>query len=179
MTAKSRRHKLDKRRKSDEHPQPRRHEEDGGRPEGTRSRTGLIPRKREGQPAADEGTWSPEYVTEDFTEDEFAEVFGEEALDKVRTIRSGRLLSVSLVPEGQGFPGSYVELLGNKEDYVVPDDLQNVLTKVEEGDYFFAQGWYGKVLWVTDQEKAVFDEAQRQYEEGVRTSDTSDTATDG
>lgn len=41
MTAKSRRHKLDKKRKSDEHPQSRRREEDRRRPEGPRGRTGL------------------------------------------------------------------------------------------------------------------------------------------
>ena len=55
MTAKRRRHKFDKKRKSDEHSHPRRSEEADRGSEGSRSRTGLIPRKREGQDADDEG----------------------------------------------------------------------------------------------------------------------------
>ena len=163
MTAKSRRHKLDKRRKSDEHPHPRHVEEAGRRSESTRSRTGLIPRKREGNVAADES-----------------------AEQAPRTIGKAKLRSVSLVPEGQGFPGSSIrveigngkggidkEALSRAIDFIIPDDLEPVYSKVEEGDYYFAQGWGGKVLWVTDQERAVFDEAQRKYEEGVRTAGAS------
>ena len=42
MTAKRRRHKFDKKRKSDEHPHPRRSEEADRGSEGSRSRTGLY-----------------------------------------------------------------------------------------------------------------------------------------
>ena len=42
--------------------------------------------------------------------------------------------------------------------------LNPVMHKISEGDYFFAVGWDGKSIWVNDAEKAVFDEAQREYE---------------
>lgn len=92
MTAKSRRHKLDKKRKSDEHPQPRRREEADRRKEGARSRTGLIPRKREGHDASDE---SNEYL---------------KAIVEAFNSGKAQLRGISLVPEGQGIPGSFIEL---------------------------------------------------------------------
>ena len=45
------------------------------------------------------------------------------------------------------------------------DALEPVMHEVSEGDYFFAVGWLGKTIWVTDAEKALFDEAQRKHEE--------------
>lgn len=44
------------------------------------------------------------------------------------------------------------------------NSLKPVLHQVSEGDYFFAVGWGGKSIWVNDAEKAVFDEAQQEYE---------------
>lgn len=168
MTAKSRRHKLDKKRKSDEHPHPRHAEEDRGRSESKKSRTGLIPRKREGD-AADEG--------------------GEQA---PRVIRNAKLHHVSLVPEGEGLPGSFVELVsetfevgdgnggideGKLEaaiDFVIPEDLVE-LHEVNPNDYNFTGGWpEGSRLYLNDSEKELFDriheERRVEIEEGVRTA---------
>jgi len=82
MTAKSRRRKFDKRRKSDANPQPRRRKEDDGSPEGPRGRTGLIPRECEGRDASDE----------------------------VRVVKNASLHSVSLVGEGQDLSIGFIEI---------------------------------------------------------------------
>lgn len=180
MTAKSRRHKLDKRRKSDEHPQPRHVEEAGGRPEGTRSRTGLIPRKREGQPAADEGNKYLEAIVEAFNSGK------------------AQLRGISLVPEGQGFPGSFVkveigdgnggidqEALNRAIDFIIPEDLPS-LHEVDPKDWGIVGLPEHFRFYVNDQEKEVIDEGYRKYQErqaggqkGVRTAGSSDPATDG
>lgn len=142
MTAKSRRRKFDKRRKSDEHPQPRRAQE-ASRPE-----------------------------------------------EGVRVIRDVRLKSVSLVPEGEGFPGSYITL----GEFEVPeaevegpfnDDLVP-LNAVDPKDWGIDGAPEGFRFYVNDQEKELIDNGYREYQErqarrqeAVRTSGTSDSASAG
>lgn len=131
MTAKSRRRKFDKRRKSDEHPQPRRRKE-ADRPE-----------------------------------------------EGVRVLRNVRIHHVSLVPEGEGFPGSYIEEAG-KELGIAFDERQATIAEAvleghrvtvwdHTGDYRIVAGEFD------DQNE--FEEAAREYEEGVRTSGAPDFPT--
>lgn len=150
MTAKSRRHKLDKRRKSDEHPQPRRREEADRRKEGTRGRTGLR------------AVFS--------IKDEIA------ALDGSTVIREAELKSVSLVREGEGIPGSFIEF---DDEGLIP------LNEVDPREYDILQGYpQGAKLYLNDFEKEVLEEAQRDFDEkragsqeAVRTAGASDDAT--
>ncbi len=160
MTAKSRRHKLDKKRKSDEHPQPRHREEDRRRPEGSRGRTGLIPRKREGQAAPDQEQCLKAIV----------DAFNE---------GKATLRGISLVPEGQGFPGSSFELVKDEDlDDLVP------LNVVDPKDWGIVGVPEDFRLYVNDQEKELIDGAYREWQErqargkeGVRTAGSSDAAT--
>lgn len=158
MTAKSRRHKLDKKRKSDEHPHPRRSKEADRGEEGTRGRTGLIPRKREGEDAADEG--SVQGLVEAILE----------AKERYR------LRSVSLVPEGEGFPGSSIKF----------EDTEGLtpLNVIDPRDYHGFRGFGASPevrFYLTDAEKELLDEDQRRWEErlsgdeeAVRTAGSSD-----
>ena len=156
MTAKSRRHKLDKKRKSDEHPHPRRSEEADRGSESPRRGTGLIPRKREGQDAPDESN---------------VEAFLKAILDA----KAGyRLHYVSLVPEGEGFPGSSITLEDTEE--LTP------LNVIDPRDYHGFHGVPpGVKFYLTDSEKELLDEDQRRWEErlaggqeAVRTAGSSD-----
>ena len=154
MTAKRRRHKFDKKRKSDEHPHPRRSEEADRGSEGSRSRTGLIPRKRK-EDAPDE---SPEGLIDAILK----------AHDRYR------IKSVSFVPEGQGFPGSSFTI----------EDTEGLtpLNVIDPRDYHGFRGYpEGAKLYLTDAEKELLDEDQRRWEErlsggeeAVRTAGSSD-----
>lgn len=165
MTAKSRRHKLDKRRKSDEHPQPRRSEEAGRRKEGARGRAGL--------------TASISQV------DETAAFDGRSF---VKAIRQAKLHSVGIVPEGQGFPGSFIEVSEIPEiDWKVGVDTDDYdirpLNEIKPWDY----GFYGVPehfrFYLNDTEKELLDELWENfkrrhpgYEEALRPSGASDAA---
>jgi len=138
MTAKRRRHKFEKKRKSDEHPHPRRSEEADGRTEGTRGRTGLIPRKREGQAAADESSF--------------------EAIVKAINDGKATLRGISIVPEGEGIPGSFIQV--------------GPLNTVDLEEYELGVG----TLYVSDQEKELIEQVaeQRRNEKAVRTAGSPD-----
>lgn len=202
MTAKSRRHKLDKKRKSDEHPQPRHREEDRRRPEGSRGRTGLIPRKREGDVAADEGSeQAPREIRNarllevSLTGDLFAPGWVE-SIDGVPTEqeaairdfeeRHGYQLTTwqrNLYLAGRfGHIESRVGQKGSYWDVTVPGDLPslNVVDPESLGIVGYPEG---AKLYLTDGQKELFEGLYREYKErhaggkeGVRTAGASDSA---
>lgn len=152
MTAKSRRRKFDKRRKSDANPQPRRRKEDDGSPEGPRGRTGFR---------ADYG-FSDEAAT----------------FDEVRVVKDARLHSVSLVGEGQDLSIGFIEIKPEDIDW----SQYHTLHEVDPNEYNFAGGWpEGSRIYLNDSEKELFDKvhAQRtaEIEEVVRTPGPPHTKT--
>lgn len=167
MTAKSRRHKLEKKRKSDEHPQPRRREEAVGRKEGTRGRTGLIPRKREGEDASDEG---PEQAHREIRKARilYATLTSDESIEGVDLLRKDPLAL------------GWLEKASDKafeEQGVYP------LNEIKPWDY----GFYGVPehfrFYLNDSEKELLDKAWEEfkerhpgYEKAVRATGSSDSA---
>lgn len=157
MTAKRRRRKFEKKRKSHEHPQPRRSKEAARR----ETREDGEGEARESSPT------------------------------QPRVIEEARLHHVSLVPEGEGLEGSFIELtpfqqkfhevlaeggriearVGRKGPYwnVVP------LNEVDPNEYNFTGGWpEGSRIYLNDSEKELFDEVHEQraaeIEEGIRST---------
>ena len=146
MTAKSRRRKLDKRKKTDEHPRPRRTEAADGRTKGSGSRASF---------SAAEGL-TDEAATE----------------DRVAVIEAATLKEVFLVPEGQGFPGSFI----------TPEDIDELLAlhEVDPREIGIDPPQKGGKLYLNDREFEAFVEVREEYQrrvaKGVRTTGSSDTA---
>jgi hypothetical protein len=129
MTAKSRRRKFDKRRKSDEHPQPRRRQE-ADRPE-----------------------------------------------EGVRVIHNARIHHISFVPEGEGFPGSFVEF--TKDFGIAYDERQATIAEaaLEGHRVSVFSDHNGYVIHAGDDGESAAEAGTRvhaEIEEAVRTSGAPD-----
>jgi len=169
MTAKSRRHKLDKKRKSDEHPHPRRSKEADRGEEGTRGRTDL---------------------------EEGCEIIRNATLRSVSLVPEGQGLAgsflVDVTPIQQiltraALRGDKVTIesrVGRKGPYWNVEGLHE-LHVVDPKDYDLIVGApQGSKLYLNDYEKQVLEDAQRDFdrkrgilredEEAVRTSGSSD-----
>ena len=172
MTAKSRRRKFDKRKKSDEHPQPRRAQAADRPEEGPRvireARIHHISLVEDG-----EGTgW-----IESTGVISFAEEVGIVYDERQATIAEALL------------EGYRVGIWGNRNDFVIhagDEDGLTPLNVIDPKDYSIIGAPAGSKLYLNDSEKELLDQSQRSYderhsksEEAVRTAGAPDTAVEG
>ena len=175
MTAKSRRRKFDKRRKTDDHSHPRSAEGTAGRPEEF-DFEGFYKSLREAHlredPSARRSVYVPEAVYEQAEKEGLIEEYAKYGVD-IRQLEpyepgvtvsvGGRLTSASRVAAGNRFPGSKIEF----ED-ISPEAFD--LIAGGQSDYIWrGLGDHGELT-------AEGFAKQRALEEGLRASGSSDSA---
>lgn len=149
MTAKSRRRKMNKRKKSDEYPQSRRTEAADGSTKGTGGRADIS---------------ASHVVLDEAASLNEGPVL--ESGDKV--ITEATLKDVFLVPEGQGFPGSFI----------APEDIDELIAlhEVDPREIGIDPPQKGGKLYLNDHEFEAFIEVRSAYKERVRQASASDAA---